>query len=144
MWKQTTNFSCLINIIDSVNHTRSYLIKSCRSRIRCRTMPKPKRRLSRVVIVGVTTPTVCFSSYCHQQCAVQPCQRFAKRRQAVRYRNRSGVKSRSDENCSDWNTSLKWNSRNPFHSLLNFCWRLAFPFSFYCAENRATTQAQDR
>lgn len=139
MWKQTTNFSCLINIIDSSD----YLIKSCLAGIWRRTMPMPKKRLSRTVIVGVTTPTVCFSCYCHQQCAVQPYQRFAKRRKAIRYRSQSDVKSRSDEIAAT-ETRHQNEFTKPFQSLLNFCWRSVFYFFFYGAENRATTQAHDR
>lgn len=55
-------------------------------------MVKPKRKLSKVVIVGVTTSTKCFNCYCHQpNGGIKPYQRLAKRRRPIRFRNRSGL-----------------------------------------------------
>lgn len=52
-------------------------------------MLKPKTKLSKLVIVGVTTHTMCFNCYCHHQNgAIIPYQRLAKRRKAIRYRSR--------------------------------------------------------
>lgn len=47
-------------------------------------MTKPKRK---VVFVGVTTHTMCFSCYCHKQIgSIKPYRLLGQRRKAVRYR----------------------------------------------------------
>lgn len=57
-------------------------------------MAKPKRKVSKVVVVGVvTTSNMCFNCHCHQQSerSIKPYQRLTKRRRAFRYRSRSGL-----------------------------------------------------
>ena len=55
-------------------------------------MVKPKMKLSKIVVVGVTTHNMCFNCYCHQRNgSIKPYQRLAKRRRAIRYRSRSGL-----------------------------------------------------
>lgn len=105
-------------------------------------MAKPKKKLSRVVAVGVMTHTMCFNCYCHQQNGgIKPYQRSAKRRRAIRYRSRSGLPFKyrfeifaANECITIWSNSFLYGLMN-FNSL---CSR-SLP-----TENRATVQAQDR
>lgn len=52
-------------------------------------MVKPKRKLSRVVMFGVTTHTMCFNCY-GQSGSIKPYQRLAKRRNVFRFRSKNG------------------------------------------------------
>lgn len=53
-------------------------------------MLKPKRKFSKVAVVGVTTHKMFFNCYCHKRSgSIQPYQRLTKRRKAVRFRSRS-------------------------------------------------------
>lgn len=95
-------------------------------------MVKPKLKLSKLVIVGVTTHTMCFNCYCHQHSvAIKPYQRLAKRRKAIRYRSRSGLpfkyrfaifpSARHDTNASWWQSGQKVSC-----SSMNLHWLLFF------------------
>lgn len=86
-------------------------------------------KLSKVVVVGVTTHTMCFNCYCHQHNGcIKPYQRLAKRRRAIRCRSRSGlpfkyrfetftVADKYASCCGRFNGLLNFNSLFFFRSL---------------------------
>lgn len=129
---------------------KSHLIKARREKFYMTSdsfkMVKPKRKLSKVVIVGVTTPTMCFNCYCHQRTgSIMPYQRMAKRRKAIRYRSRNGLPFRFRfASTTETHHIIEVDIQRHLLSFLNLFDSKRFFFRLSFLEKRATVQAQDR
>lgn len=108
-------------------------------------MAKPKKKLSKVAVVGVTTHTMCFNCYCHQQNgAIKPYQRLAERRRAIRYRSRSGLPFKYRSETLHVNDRIETHHDVVKKLYYNRWFNELLFYVLLLIENRATAQAQDR
>lgn len=97
-------------------------------------MEKSERKLSKVVVFGVTTHTMCFNCYGQQSGRKIPYQRLTNRRKAFRVRGQKGFLFRYRFDKHDKNTSLFWKFQDKLDKLLkalSMFFNKSFNFFFF-------------